>query len=85
MLDDFREWLSDNLRYILLGLAVLVAILLVVIVFRVVRGTSKKDDQTPPAAVKTENEVVTEKQDAPQNTAQTEEETDDAKQLKTPA
>lgn len=72
MLDDFREWLSDNLRYILLGLAVLVAILLAVIVFRVVRGASKKDDQTPPAAVKTENEVVTEKQDAPQNTAQTE-------------
>ena len=23
MLDNFREWLSDNLRYILLGLAIL--------------------------------------------------------------
>ena len=34
MLDDFREWLSDNLRYILLGLAVL---LILVIGFCVVR------------------------------------------------
>ncbi len=27
MLDNFREWLSDNLRYILLGLAILVVLL----------------------------------------------------------
>ena len=27
-MDDFREWLSDNLRYILLGLAI-IAVLLV--------------------------------------------------------
>ena len=26
MLDNFREWLSDNLRYILLGLAILVVL-----------------------------------------------------------
>lgn len=43
MLDDFREWLSDNLRYILLGLAV---ILIVVIGFCVVKlvtgGSSEK-------------------------------------------
>ncbi|MCR5160187.1 MAG: SH3 domain-containing protein [Lachnospiraceae bacterium] len=71
MLDDFREWLSDNLRYILLGLAVLVAILLAVIVFRVVRGGSHKNENTPPKTVKTETEAVTEKQDAPQSTPQT--------------
>ena len=28
MLDNFREWLSDNLRYILLGLAILAVLLL---------------------------------------------------------
>lgn len=28
MLDDFREWLSDNLRYILLGLAILAVLLI---------------------------------------------------------
>lgn len=28
MLDNFREWLSDNLRYILLGLAILLALVL---------------------------------------------------------
>lgn len=71
MLDDFREWLSDNLRYILLGLAVLVAILLAVIVFRVVRGGSHKNENTQPKTVKTETEAVTEKQDAPQSTPQT--------------
>ena len=27
-LDNFREWLSDNLRYILLGLAILLALVL---------------------------------------------------------
>lgn len=46
MLDNFREWLSDNLRYILLGLA---AILLLVIAFFAVRlitglGSSKKEE-----------------------------------------
>ena len=45
MLDDFREWLSDNLRYILLGLAV---VLIVVIGFCVVRlVTSSSDDKKP--------------------------------------
>ena len=28
MLDNFREWLSDNLRYILLGLAILAVLLI---------------------------------------------------------
>ena len=28
MMDNFREWLSDNLRYILLGLAVLLVVVI---------------------------------------------------------
>ncbi|MBQ6322234.1 MAG: SH3 domain-containing protein [Lachnospiraceae bacterium] len=49
MLDDFREWLSDNLRYILLGLAGLVLLLLIIGVIRLVSGGSKKknDPETP--------------------------------------
>lgn len=48
MLDNFREWLSDNLRYILLGLA---GILLLVIAFFAVRlitglGSPKKQTET---------------------------------------
>ena len=50
MLDDFREWLSDNLRYILLGLAiVLVVIILFCIVRLVTSGSRKKQDNNGPA------------------------------------
>ena len=42
MLDDFREWLSDNLRYILLGLAALLVMIIIVCVVRLVGGSSKK-------------------------------------------
>jgi hypothetical protein len=47
MLDDFREWLSDNLRYILLGVA---GILVLLILFLAVRlftgGSSSKQKET---------------------------------------
>ena len=46
MLDDFREWLSDNLRYILLGLAALLVIIIIVCVVRLVGGSSKKKQDT---------------------------------------
>ena len=50
MLDDFREWLSDNLRYILLGLAiVLVMIILFCIVRLVTSGSRKKQENNGPA------------------------------------
>jgi len=57
MLDDFREWLSDNLRYILLGLAV---VLIVVIGFSVVRLVTSSSDKKKPEAGKNGTEQVTE-------------------------
>lgn len=58
MLDNFREWLSDNLRYILLGLAV---VLILVIGFCVVKlvtgGSSSSQNQS---SGKTESEISTE-------------------------
>ena len=42
MIDNFREWLSDNLRYILLGLAVLLVIIIGVCIFRLIGGSSSK-------------------------------------------
>ena len=47
-MDDFREWLSDNLRYILLGLGV---VLILVIAFFAVRlvtglGSPQKEKET---------------------------------------
>ena len=54
MLDNFREWLSDNLRYILLGLA---GILLLVIAFfavRLVSGLGSPKEKEPETQQSTE-------------------------------
>lgn len=42
MLDNFREWLSDNLRYVLLGLAVILVIIIGICIFRLVGGSSSR-------------------------------------------
>ena len=42
MLDNFREWLSDNLRYILLALAVILVIIIGICIFRLIGGSSSK-------------------------------------------
>ncbi len=59
MLDDIREWISDNLRYILLGLAGIVVIFLLVTVIRVVSGgsskSSKKDNKAETSQTDTSN------------------------------
>lgn len=58
MLDNFREWLSDNLRYILLGLA---AILLLVIAFfaiKLISGIGSPKEKETEAEIATE--VMTE-------------------------
>lgn len=48
MLDNFREWLSDNLRYILLGLAILVVLIVLFFGIRAITGltTSKEKGTT---------------------------------------
>ncbi|MCI6699395.1 MAG: SH3 domain-containing protein [Lachnospiraceae bacterium] len=61
-MDNFREWLSDNLRYILLGIAVCLVVVIVVCVVRLVGGSSRDSKKTDAQAV----EQVTE---ASQNTA----------------
>ncbi len=60
MLDNFREWLSDNLRYILLIMAALLIVVIGICIFRMVGGGSSKktgDSGKQPAA---ETEIVTE-------------------------
>ncbi|HIX29087.1 MAG TPA: SH3 domain-containing protein, partial [Candidatus Blautia stercoravium] len=53
MLDNFREWLSDNLRYILLGLAILLVLVLLFFgVKALTRGSS--DGKTKDTDKKTE-------------------------------
>ncbi len=43
MFDNIREWISDNLRYILLGLAALLVVVMVVCIVRLTRGGSSSD------------------------------------------
>lgn len=47
MLDNFREWLSDNLRYILLGLAILVVLVILFFGIKAFTGGSDKKDKKP--------------------------------------
>ncbi len=59
MLDDFREWLSDNLRYILLGVAIVLVAVIIICAVRLIGGSSKKNDQS----AKQEQAVVGENQE----------------------
>lgn len=45
IVDDFREWVSDNLRYILLGLAIILVIVLAVFAVRFIGKIDKNDKQ----------------------------------------
>ncbi len=47
MLDDIREWISDNLRYILLGVAGLLVILIIVFAVRLIGGHKKSGEEKP--------------------------------------
>lgn len=47
MLDNFREWLSDNLRYILLGLAIIVVLVLLFFGIKAFTGGSSKNNKEP--------------------------------------
>ena len=47
MLDNFREWLSDNLRYILLGAAAVLVIVIIICAVRLIGGSSSRKAATP--------------------------------------
>ena len=49
MLDNFREWLSDNLRYILLGLAILVVLVVLFFGIKALTGGASDKDKKPDA------------------------------------
>ena len=60
MLDDFREWLSDNLRYILLGLAIILVVIILICIVRVVTGGSGNRNRNENQNTNTRPEVVEE-------------------------
>ncbi len=58
MLDDIREWISDNLRYILLGAAGLLLILIIVFAVRLIGGRGKSEKDTPKKKVEETEEMT---------------------------
>lgn len=73
MLDDIREWISDNLRYILLGVAGILVILIVVLAVRLIGG--RKSDEKKQNAPAVEDELQTTSEDADTKPQTTQEET----------
>jgi flagellar basal body-associated protein FliL len=47
MLDDLREWVSDNLRYILLGVAGILVLLIIFLAVRLITGNSSSKKAEP--------------------------------------
>lgn len=66
-MDDFREWLSDNLRYILLGLAIIAVLLVLFFGIRFLTSTfgddSKKEQKVTEQQKDTEKEQKEEEKD----------------------
>lgn len=70
-MDDFREWLSDNLRYILLGLGVVLILVIAFFAVRLVTGIgSPKEKET-----EITTEAVTENSEDKEQAAQGEDKT----------
>ena len=70
-MDDFREWLSDNLRYILLGLAIIAVLLVLFFGIRFLTSTfgddSKKEQKVTEQQKDTEKEQKEEEKDTEDN------------------
>lgn len=56
ILDDFREWLSDNLRYFILGFAILLILVLLGLGFRFLTSIIQNRQQTVPPVNKEEQD-----------------------------
>ena len=70
MLDDIREWISDNLRYILLGLAVVLVFIILFCIVRLVTGSRKPKEPAHEETVVEQNEEITEAEVTPANVAE---------------
>ena len=54
MLDDFREWLSDNLRYILLGLAAILILVIAFFAVKLISGIGSPKEKEPQTEIQTD-------------------------------
>lgn len=59
-MSSFREWLSDNLRYILLGMAVILVLVIVVFVVKLTGGSGRQsEEESRNVVVETSSETET--------------------------
>ena len=72
MLDDIREWLSDNLRYILLGLAAVFVIIIGILVFRLIKGPSDSRNEATGTGAGGQTGVTAQTEAAKDNEGETE-------------
>lgn len=69
-MDSFREWISDNLRYILLGLAIIIILVVAVFAVKLISGlsdggsTKGTESETPQSVIVESNETES---DRPEN------------------
>lgn len=68
MLDDIREWISDNLRYILLGLAILLLIIIAVFAVRLVTHIGTSSSNSSQKNVEQQTDAQTEEETAADDT-----------------
>lgn len=66
-MDDFREWLSDNLRYILLGLAVILLLIIAFFAIKLIRGIGSPKTSEPETQAITETVTEAAKDDTTEN------------------
>lgn len=77
-MDNFREWLSDNLRYILLGLAIILVLVLAIVAVRFVSNLNDSDNKG--SGTQTESAAETETAGSTDKT-ETETETEEPNEL----
>lgn len=65
-MDDFREWLSDNLRYFMLGFGILAVVLILFLGVRFISSKFGSDTQEPKKEVEQEMETEADPTPAPE-------------------
>lgn len=80
---EFKEWLSDNLRYFMLGLAVIILLVLIFLGFRLIKNitsepaakTGRETETSKETESETQQETKTEKNTEKETESETEQET----------
>ncbi len=85
---EFKEWLSDNLRYFMLGLAVIILLVLIFLGFRLIKNitsepaakTGRETETSKETESETQQETKTEKNTEKETESETEQPTPDSRQ-----